>query len=489
MRLNSQSWRSLVTSTQRIRLAIILGSTCAAIGVLVGLSLALAGPIITVGMLVALTITVWALTNLEIGLWGIVAIVAVFPFGTLPFKLVLTPTFLDLAMGGVFAVYAMQWMTGQRRRLSLTPLHGLLVAFMLLALFNFIAGLRYAGLTSNVLRHFAELLLSIALALVLVDVLDTHRKLRRLALVVMLGGSAAALLGIVLYALPDEIAEGLLNSLSVLGYPEGGVLRYIEDNPELAERAISTSVDPNALGGFLAMMAAFTAPQLVAPRPLGGRRWLVVSMFAVITIGVILTFSRGAMLALLGALLYIAVIKYRRLLLIIIVVGTLLLTLPFTQSYVERFAQGVQGADLATQMRFGEYSDSIELIARYPVIGVGFSASPDIDLYLGVSSIYLLIAESMGLVGLLAFLIVMGSIFAYASAARRRLAPGSRLDSLLLGLTAALVAALVSGIFDHYFVNIEFHHAVTILWLTIGLTLAAARLAMADNREELLQKA
>ena len=43
------------------------------------------------------------------------------------------------------------------------------------------------------------------------------------------------------------------------------------------------------------------------------------------------------------------------------------------------------------------------LIARYPIFGVGFTGVPDIDLYLGVSMLYLIIAENMGLVGLASF--------------------------------------------------------------------------------------
>ena len=55
----------------------------------------------------------------KIGLWGAIGIITLLPFAALPFKLVFTPTFLDLAVGGTFLVYLMQWMTGQRRRLTL----------------------------------------------------------------------------------------------------------------------------------------------------------------------------------------------------------------------------------------------------------------------------------------------------------------------------------------------------------------------------------
>ncbi len=54
-------------------------------------------------------------------------------------------------------------------------------------------------------------------------------------------------------------------------------------------------------------------------------------------------------------------------------------------------------------MRFGEYKDALILIERYPLFGVGFTGTPDLDIYLGVSMLYLIIAENMGIIGLALF--------------------------------------------------------------------------------------
>jgi hypothetical protein len=42
----------------------------------------------------------------------------------------------------------------------------------------------------------------------------------------------------------------------------------------------------------------------------------------------------------------------------------------------------------------------------------------------------------------------------------------------LLGLQAAIVAALAVGLLDHYFFNIEFSHMVALFWGCIGLAMA-----------------
>src|SRR5712692_9540850 len=108
------SWSA--ARTRRALEALILGAAVALTALSLGAFLGFAGPLITVGALLALAIAVWALTSLETGLWGAIGIITVLPFAALPFKVVFTPTFLDLALGGSFLVYVMQWMTGRRHR-------------------------------------------------------------------------------------------------------------------------------------------------------------------------------------------------------------------------------------------------------------------------------------------------------------------------------------------------------------------------------------
>jgi O-antigen ligase len=152
-----------------------------------------------------------------------------------------------------------------------------------------------------------------------------------------------------------------------------------------------------------------------------------------------------------------------------------LLLLPLAQDYILRFVEGIEGQDLATQMRFGEYRDALSLMARYPLFGVGFAGSPDIDLYLGVASVYLTIGQQMGVLGIVSFLAVIVTVFSYAFFNRSTLREDEIRYPIWLGLHAAIVGGLVTGIFDHYLFNIDFHHAVTIFWLLLGLAVAATR--------------
>jgi hypothetical protein len=481
---------------------LILGLLCALVALLAGALLSVGGPVIAAAAVAALGVTVWFLRDFYFGFWAVVGIVLLLPFAAFPLKIVFTPTFLDAALGGLLALWVLRAASGQDRRPKtedrgritlpgpssvLRSLSLAVAAFAALACFAFVFGLAHAPLTAMTLRHFAEMLMSLALFFVVVDSVRQHVTLERLVRAVILAGALAAALGIALYALPDETANQALNVLRPLGYPTGDVIRYIEDNPTQSERAIGTSVDPNVFGGVLSMTAALALPQLTASRRLLPRRWTILAV-ALLAACLVLTFSRGAFLGLAAAALLLAVVRYRRLLPLLLAATLLLLLLPSAQAYVARFAMGVQGQDLATQMRFGEYKDALTLIGRYPVFGVGFSSAPDLDLYLGVSNVYLLIAEEMGLVGLVAFLGLMAMLFALAWRVRREALADARLEPLWLGLHAALAAALVGGLFDHYFFNLDFHHAITFFWLMFALTAAASGLTLLRERAMLNER-
>lgn len=458
--------------------AVLLGLAIGILGGLLGLLLAAAGPVIAAGAVIGLLVGLYILTDLSAALYGLIAVMALLPFGTLPFKVVITPTLLDVAAGAFVLVYLFQWMTGRRDRLHLTPVHLLILIYILWLLLSFALGLRYAPPTPNKMRQFAETLLSISLAFILVDALRNPQTLRRLILVFILLIGTQAVITVGLYILPEDFAERALVRLARIGYPDGGVIRYIEDNPALRERAIGTWVDPNVLGGVMAISASLVAPQIFARKPVIRWRWLTVALFGMICLGLFLTFSRASLLALAAGLLLIGIIRYRQYILVLALGGIVLLILPQTQIYFERFVQAFTGADLATQMRIGEYTDSLRLISRYPVFGVGFTGTPDIDLYTDVASMYLIMANQIGLVGLSIFLLTMLAIFAYGLRAWKKVRANPELDSTHLGIHAALLTLLVNAVADLYYFRLDFQASITLLWLLVGLGLTSSRLSL-----------
>jgi O-antigen ligase len=348
--------------------------------------------------------------------------------------------------------------------------------FIFLAVVAFIAGSAHSGITKDTLRHFVEIIIGISLYFVVTNSVRWYRHLRQIVIVIIFAGFLASLIGVILYLLPKPTTVRVLSVLRIFHYPSGwSVLRFVEDDPELPLRAISTSVDPNVLGGLLIMITSLTIPQLVAQRPLLRKMWIA-PMLATMAACLVLTFSRGAFVAIGAIAVFLGAIRYRRLLLVMALVGTIILVLPQTQEYIQHFRSGILIQDRATLMRLGEYKDALTLISRYPWFGVGFGGTPSIDLYIGVSNVYLLIAEEMGLIGLSSFLLIMGVFLAYAWRAWRRMETDSDAEPILLGLMMALLGAMVGGIVDHYFFNLDFPHSVSLFWLYVGLAVVAIKI-------------
>jgi hypothetical protein len=85
------------------------------------------------------------------------------------------------------------------------------------------------------------------------------------------------------------------------------------------------------------------------------------------------------------------------------------------------------------------------------------------------------VAEQTGLVGLALFLAIL--LVVAVSAFSIRVPRAGMLWGSATGLQAALVGALVAGLFDHYFFNVRFPHMVALFWLLIGLLTAMSWLA------------
>lgn len=462
--------RLVTNNTLALILALVIGS---ALALLFAAAVAFTSPAIVIAGIFALAAGVIIMTNIEYGLYAVLGVAILLPFASIPVNLGFNPTFLDLALLALFAMWFARALTRQDEaideKFQFTFLGVPIVAFMVLAVFSFVVGMSHAGLQTQTVRHFAEIQLAIATFFLIVNVVNTRARLARVMRWIILAGAVSAILGILFYFLPRDLTVRALSLLRYVKYPEGpGLLRFINDDPEGTLRAISTSVDPNVLGGLMILMAGLTAPQVFAAKPLLPRRVILVSV-ASMFLCLVLTFSRGAFLGF-GVSLVLIAFKYRRLLPILLVGALLFWFIPITQDYISHLLDAFAGADRATQMRIGEYQDAFTLISRYPFFGVGFLGSPDLDTYIGVSSVYLLMAEQMGLVGVASFLLTMGIFFVRSLQAwLDGLNEDEGLAPIVLGVCAALIGAMTAGVVDHYFFNLDFPHSVTLFWIFVGL--------------------
>lgn len=467
---------SLATPLPRERSRIVaIVAACVTCGALVGLACALVDPLYLLALVPIVVVGAWTLRSPEHGLLLTIAVIALIPRVASPVSIGFKPTVLDAALVLTFAAWLF------RRRAAPKPMQGRalpialpLLALIAVALATFVAGIPNGALTTLVIRRFAEMVGSLAMVWVFAALLRERGALRRAVQALVVLGAAAAVAGIVLYALNDELAIRLLSALRPFAYPSGPeVLRFVRDDPSLLKRATGLWIDPNAFGGFLLMVGALGLAQAFSRRPVISRGWGIVCM-ALIGLALLMTVSRAAILGLAGVALLLGVVRYRALLPLLAASVVVMLVLPQTQALVGHFLEGFAGRDLATQMRFGEYKDAFRLIERYPVFGVGFADTPDVDLYIGVSSMYLLIAQQMGLTGLAAFLGVMIGLAANAVRTWPAVRDDDEAAAIWLGAHAAIAGALAGGVLDHYFFNIDFHNSVMLFWLIVSIALAAS---------------
>jgi hypothetical protein len=458
---------------QRVALALV----CAVLGLAAGALAVLVNPLFALPLIPLAAGAIWATRSPERALWLLVAGIAILPRVASPVSIGFKPTVIDVALLLLLAAWVID--RARRRVKPSGPAFPGLVGYPLAALIfvavaAFIAGIPNGPLTTLVLRRFGELILTLLSVYVMTGVLAAPAARQLAVTAVILFGALAAFIGLVLYAIPDETAMRLLSALRPFGYPEGsGVLRYVLDDPAQLQRATGLWIDPNAFGGFLLVAGAVTLPQVFAPRPALPRALTLLCM-AAIGLALVLTVSRGAMIALGLVALLMGVFKYRRILPLIGVVLVAAVALPQTRELIAHFADGFAARDLATQMRVGEYKDAFRLIERYPIFGVGFTDTPDVDLYIGVSNMYLLIAQQMGLVGLTVFVVMLLGFFAVGARAMRTALRNDTLAPVWLGAHGAVIGALMTGMVDHYFFNIDFHNSVMLFWIMVALALASS---------------
>lgn len=451
-----------------------------AIGLAVGLGTAsvLSSPLLIGAGLIAVAVGALVVARPTLGLFLFLLVVAILPFGVVPVRIGVQLTFVDVTLIATYLGFLWQLprLARERPGFVASPAGVWLLLFAFLSVVAYVLGSGLSDPGAEGARRFSKLLASLLFFLVALNLLVRDlRLLRNIARGIALLGAGAGSIATGLWLLAPNIQLNLLNRLGALGYPTGdGVLRY-EPAPNGTYtdqlRAVGTAVDPNVLGGTLMLAAAFVLGHVIVGRQRVWPTWLLLALAVPTLAGVLVSFSRASWVGLAAAVLWTGR-KDRRVWLAAAAGSALLLTLPIGQRAVTRFTGGFSAADPATALRLGEYRNAATLIGRYPVLGIGFGPSPDIDVTAGVSSVYLLVGEQTGLVGLTAYLLALGSVLVLSRRATRH--PSREVATIAAGAQAAFVGALVAGLADHYFANQVFPHAVALFWLDAALLAACA---------------
>jgi O-antigen ligase len=319
-------------------------------------------------------------------------------------------------------VIAVAFVTG-RFRLSRVPfaplaLVGALVALSVISVSSALdssAAVRFLGITVYLGVFFVWL----------IGYVDSHARARLLVSMYLVAALISAILG----ALPFVFDSPALEVFTT----EGGF------------RAIALFKDANVYGPFLVPAALILVEEMISPRLLRLPQWSKLAAFSVLSVGVLLSYSRASWISFaIGLLVLLTVALLRRTstgrlsLAVAGLAGAAVLLLPVAAfigatSVIEDRAR-FQAYD---EERFQAQREGLAIGATHP-LGVG-PGQFDFHAIIGAHSLYIRVFAEQGPLGLLALLLLLGLTFAAAVA-------NVRAGRDTFGIGSASLLAIISGL-------------------------------------------
>ncbi|GLQ89444.1 O-antigen ligase family protein [Dyella flagellata] len=321
----------------------------------------------------------------------------------------------------------------------------------------------------NGLVNWARWLLNLS-TIFLVPLLLADAERRERLIVVLLAGSLALLLLSLTEFLRHQSTQDMISLLTRMHYAHTDAVRSIFTVEHA--RLATPWVHPNLTGGALVLFVPLGLSFALVRE--GWKRWLGSAVALLGGVALLLSSSRGAMLSLAAVLIWMACLRVpatRQILLAAAVIGVVLVL--FYPPLHARIATMFSAGNASTQVRMDEYRRFPEAVARYP-LGIGFKADPPVpgSGLLGISNLWLNYVYKLGLLGMLMYCAVIWRWW-------RECRPRGAIDKLgpangiWLGSLAGIVAALLTGLFDHYYSFTVV--LVALFWLMLGINLQAAR--------------
>lgn len=412
------------------------------------------------------------MTLLRHPLWGLLLFAAMATF--LPYTTVniglrttVSEALILLVWGSILV---QKILNNQPRPPPLLPAERWVIALMLFSSVPFLMGQLMVTAEGSGPVNWVRWLLNLSVVFLVPRLLDTQKS-REQAVIALLSGTLLLLLLSLAVYLKDRSADGITSVLGHLGY--AGVITLDDSLQSFSSRMSSPWMHPNVTGGAMALLVPLALCFGTTRR--GWSKALGLSVGALGLVTLVLTGSRGAWISILLVLLWSAGkrIPYtgRVLLAGLIAILVLVMVYPPLQ---ERLAQAFSSADGgSTSVRLDEYRHFPDAVAAFP-FGIGFKVEPGAagTGLLGISNLFLNFMYKLGLPCMLLFL---GSMWSWWHAARPTQKPIvlTHDNAIWLGTTMGVLAALISGLFDHYFSFTQV--LIALFWLMFGLSLHEAR--------------
>ncbi len=363
---------------------------------------------------------------------------------------------------------------------TLTPTHKAVLAMAVFSIIPFIWGQLFIQADGNGVVSWVRWLMNVSTLFLVTLLIENKRQLYTL-LGCLVAGSVLMVLVSMGYFLKGFDARNFGDFLAMVRY--GNPDAYMDIFSSFNQRMGSPWVHPNLLGGALALMLPVVFGWWLANRE-SSLRTVMLMVSGIILFGLLLSVSRGAILSIAIVVSWLALqgTPYaKRMLVMGLMVG--IAAALFYPPIQERLTSTLSSVNASDNLRIAEYKAFPEAMMTYP-LGIGFKTDPPPpgSELLGISNLWLNYVYKIGLVGMLLFVLALRN---WWREVRPILRNEQHTGSYFLhqGVVAGIVAALLTGLVDHYY---SFTNVLCgIFWLLIGISLLTAKYL---REEQSLQK-
>lgn len=227
----------------------------------------------------------------------------------------------------------------------------------------------------------------------------------------------------------------------------------------------------NGLGAFEAQLALFSLGfySFIKNKH---TRWGLLAFAALCTYCLVFSFSRGAYLGFLAGLLFLGLVRERKLLLALIAIALSWQAL-VPNAVVQRVFMTYDNGQLESSAneRVTIWKDAVALVPQYPLFGTGFDTYEFMGRtdYSDTHNLYLKILVETGSLGLMLFLFLLSKCF-WLSFRLFRVGQDPFFRALGLGTAAYIVCALIANLFGDRWTYLQVNGY---LWTFLGLIIRA----------------
>lgn len=246
-------------------------------------------------------------------------------------------------------------------------------------------------------------------------------------------------------------------------------------------RLVGSWLDPNFIGGYFAIILCFVFTDMLYKKRISMLNGLTTIC---LSIGLFLTYSRSALLAFATGVIIIGLVKSRKLLIAIIIIGTLGVSVSDrAQQRLSEFSTSIssiifnsnENPDPTARLRIKNWEQTWELIKQKPLLGHGYNTLTYTKLRAGYikeennhsasgsDSSLLTILVTTGVAGLLNFITLLIKLLQTSIKTYSNKKPAK---AFALGYIASLIAILVHSNFVN---SLLFPQILIPFWILTGL--------------------